>query len=317
MDHNWSAGGLGNGSVHILRERDEYVESFVQMLPLGMRNSGACVETSGEEYICAGVKLELCTLKMSVSTRSAVAAVTASAHRDIPKQYFAKKGKVAASNAVINDKTSSGKIQQAIRHGTGGCVPVSLDSKRSGGGYSREVEFNSNRSDDDKEEEEEDELGCGGEVGHAPCKDGDTTSISSGRGDDEESDREGTGLDNAFDSSDDEDDRVEEIGEMTRGVKGGSRWMARPLQVSPPNVGGDAWAGDITSEKCLMAEVGNLFRRKKFFGSEAEMESDSPVAHFFYDKLKIAECNRKRWWKEVQWKIRKKLMQKGHHVHQQ
>ena len=56
-----------------------------------------------------------------------------------------------------------------------------------------------------------------------------------------------------------------------------------------------------------MAEVGNLFRRKKFFGNDGELESDSPVAHFFYKKLNIAECNRKRWWKEVQWKIRKKV----------
>jgi hypothetical protein len=31
------------------------------------------------------------------------------------------------------------------------------------------------------------------------------------------------------------------------------------------------------------------------------------VAHFFYDKLKVAEGDRKRWWREVQWKIRKKI----------
>jgi hypothetical protein len=57
--------------------------------------------------------------------------------------------------------------------------------------------------------------------------------------------------------------------------------------------------------------------RKKLFGSDGELESDSPVAHFSIKKLYIAESNRKRWWKEVQWKIRKQLMQKGHRGHQQ
>jgi hypothetical protein len=225
-----------------------------------------------------------------------VAAATTNVRREIPKQYFVKKGRGNA--ARTSDKvvpTSKTMQRQANISGTSGAVPVSLDSKRSGREYSREVEFDASSSDGDEDEDEGEDgkIGGGGEVGHVPCKDWA-----------EESDREGTGVGNGFDSTDDEDDKVEEIVEKGW-IEGGSRFVTRYPEA--PNVGGDAWAGDVTSEKCLMAEVGNLFRRKKFFGGDGELESDSPVAHFFYDKLKIAESNRKGWWKEVQWKIRKKI----------
>jgi hypothetical protein len=227
-------------------------------------------------------------------------------------------GKVAPGKNILKENISR-QLKQTVstrrvasQHATK-CVnpvPVSLDGKKRVVGMTNEVEYNgsSSSSSDEEQEELEEEVrpfqGWNNGWGRNSMEDGeededDRRKDSPGakgffKGRQGNENEEGAGYsDEYFVRSDGQ--QVETTCRLTTRVP------------EPADVGGDTWAGDITSEKCLMVEVGNLFRRKKFFGGDGELESDSHVAHFFYDKLKVAEGDRKRWWREVQWKIRKKI----------
>ena len=243
-----------------------------------------------------------CTLNMLRSTRSGGAGSSAKVHvgkvapeKNILKENISRQLKQTVSTRTV----ASQQATKCVRP-----VPVSLDGKKRVVGMTNEVEYNGSGSSSDEDQDELEE-----EV--RPFQIGNRSWGQNSKEDEEENEddsrEDSPGAKGFFKGRQGNENKEggyyneynDQLVETTCGLT--------TRVPEPADAGGDKWAGDITSEKCLMVEVGNLFRRKKFFGGDGELESDSQVAHFFYDKLKVAEDDRKRWWREVQWKIRKKI----------